>query len=65
MKSSIFRPQELVENSVEKSAPSRPTASLLAPPKNAAGVQVRQISIVFSIAYEEPPRRWGLQRSPL
>jgi len=61
MNASIFRPKRLVENSVEKTWRTSAVASLLAPAKNAAPVEMQPIIIVFSIVYEQPPARLGLQ----
>jgi hypothetical protein len=63
MNPSIFRPKGLVENSVEKIRRRWAAASLLAPAKNAAPVEMRLIIIVFSIIYEQRPVRFGLKWS--
>jgi hypothetical protein len=63
MNPSIFRPKQLVENSVEKIRRIRPAANLLAPAKNAAAVEMLPMNILFSINYEQDPMRFGLKRS--
>jgi hypothetical protein len=65
MNSSVFGPKELVENFVEKTNGTRPTASLLAPAKNAAPIEMLPINILFSITYEQRPRRFELKQSSL
>jgi hypothetical protein len=61
MNPSIFRPKELVENSVENIRRTRKAATLLAPAKNAAGVAMLPISALFSINYKQVTRRFGLK----
>jgi hypothetical protein len=61
MNPSIFRPKRLVENSVEKIMRTRGVESVLAPAKNAASVEMMLISLVFSVTYEQHPRRIGLK----
>jgi hypothetical protein len=61
MNPSIFRPKQLVENSVENIARTRGVESLLTPAKNAAPMQIMPINLVFSITYERRPTRIGLQ----
>jgi hypothetical protein len=63
MNPSIFRPKQLVENSVEKIRRIGPPANLLAPAKNAAVAEMLPINGSFSINYEQDLMRFGLKRS--
>jgi hypothetical protein len=62
MNPSIFRPKELVENSVEKISRTCSTLSLLAPAKNAAPIETLPTNTLFSVIYEQPCMRSGLQQ---
>ena len=61
MNPSIFRPKQLVENSVEKITRTRGAESVLAPAKNAVPVEMMPINLGFSITYEQHPMLIGLK----
>jgi hypothetical protein len=61
MNPSVFRPKQLVENSVEKITGGRGAESMLAPAKNAAPMEMIPINLVFSITYEQHPMGIGLK----
>jgi hypothetical protein len=54
----IFRPKQLVENSVEKIRRRHLVANRPAPAKNAAPVKMPPINSLFSITYEQVPVRF-------
>jgi len=61
MNPSVFKPKQLVENSVEKIARTREAESALAPAKNAAPVEMMPINPLFSTTYEQHPKRSGIK----
>jgi hypothetical protein len=63
MNPSIFKPKQLVENSVEKARCTGAAASLLTPAKNAAVVEMQTIIILFTGTYEQRPVPFGLNWS--